>query len=265
MNPLRSLLCAAVTVAAVAASAFVASPASAASSVQYVALGDSYSAGVGAGSNSGSCDRSPNAYSQLWTNANAPSSFTFVACSGATTSDVISSQLSALSSSTTLVSITIGGNDVGFADVMEDCVLDSESTCVSDIDNAESEMTSTLPTSLNTLYADIRAHAPNARVVVLGYPRFYDLNQSSGCIGLSTAKRTAINGAADELDSVIASAVSRQSNFVFGDVRSAFSANEICDSNPWLHSVNVLDLDESYHPTATGQSNAYYPVFADNA
>lgn len=36
-----------------------------------------------------------------------------------------------LSSSTTLVSVTAGGNDVGFADVMQDCVLYSESTCVS--------------------------------------------------------------------------------------------------------------------------------------
>src|ERR1039458_3407227 len=43
-----------------------ATPAAAQSSVSYVALGDSYSSGVGAGnyySSSGSCDRSANAYS----------------------------------------------------------------------------------------------------------------------------------------------------------------------------------------------------------
>ena len=95
--------------ACVLASLMTAVPsAQAASSVRYVALGDSYSSGVGAGSytaESGDCLRSTKAYSQLWANAHAPASYRSVACSGATTSDVNSSQLSALSSSTTLVSI----------------------------------------------------------------------------------------------------------------------------------------------------------------
>jgi len=111
---------------------FALAPAASASSANYVALGDSYSSGVGAGSytsSSGSCDRSTNAYSQLWANANSPASYVSVACSGATTSSVISSQLSALSASTTLVSITVGGNDIGFSSVMETCVLDG-SDCV---------------------------------------------------------------------------------------------------------------------------------------
>jgi|CZKW01.1.fsa_nt_gi hypothetical protein len=73
-----------------------AAPASAQSGVNYVALGDSYASGVGAGSycsSSGSCDRSANAYPAPWDNANAPASYTSAACSGATTSTVISSQL----------------------------------------------------------------------------------------------------------------------------------------------------------------------------
>jgi lysophospholipase L1-like esterase len=90
-------------------------PAQAASAVHYVALGDSYSSGVGAGSTSGSCVQSPNAYGPLWAKANSAASFTFAACSGARTSDVINSQLSSLSASTTLVSITIGGNDANFS------------------------------------------------------------------------------------------------------------------------------------------------------
>src|SRR5690242_18081032 len=106
-------------------------PAKAATAVNYVALGDSYSSGVGAGSTSGSCAQSPNAYPALWQKANAPASFTFAACSGAKTSDVISSQLSSLSASTTLVSITIGGNDAGFSSIMETCVLKSTSSCES--------------------------------------------------------------------------------------------------------------------------------------
>jgi hypothetical protein len=55
--------------------------------------------------------------------AHAPSSFAFTACSGATTSDVVSTQLGPLTSATGLVSITVGGNDAGFGDVMSTCVL----------------------------------------------------------------------------------------------------------------------------------------------
>jgi lysophospholipase L1-like esterase len=238
-----------------------------AAAVNYVALGDSYSSGVGAGSytsSSGSCDRSTNAYSQLWTNAHAPSSFTFVACSGATTADVLSSQISAVTSATTLVSITIGGNDVGFSNVMETCVLDSTSSCVSAVNTAESEAQTQLPAKLDSVYAAIKAKAPGARIVVLDYPELYDLSKSSTCIGLSTTDRTDLNQAADTLDNVIKTEAAKY-GAVFADVRSAFSGHEICDSSSWLHSVNILDLDESYHPTASGQSGAYYPVFNANA
>jgi lysophospholipase L1-like esterase len=98
--------------------------ASATTAVHYVALGDSYSSGVGAGdyiSSSGSCDRSTNAYPEQWADANSPASFVSEACSGATTADVLSSQVSALSAMTTLVSITIGGNDAGFSTVRPAC------------------------------------------------------------------------------------------------------------------------------------------------
>src|SRR6266702_2791015 len=148
----------------------------AASSVRYVALGDSYSSGLGAGSYiaaSGSCDRSTNAYSALWKNANAPASYVSVAGAGATKATVLGSQISALSASTTLVSITIGGNDVGFSSVMETCVLHSTSRCVSAINAAEGEMSSQLPSELDSVLAAIRARAPAARVVVLGYPHLY--------------------------------------------------------------------------------------------
>src|SRR5262245_24578488 len=102
----------------VAGSIACAAPAvSVAGPVNYVALGDSYSAGVGAGSyesDSGSCRRSDNAYPKLWANNRSPVSFKFVACSGARTDNVLNSQLSALTPDTTLVTITVGGNDAGF-------------------------------------------------------------------------------------------------------------------------------------------------------
>ncbi len=260
----RFILAASAVGATLLSAVAFAAPASAQAAVHYVALGDSYSSGVGAGSytsSSGSCDRSTNAYPQLWAKSTAAASFAFVACSGATTSSVISSQLSALSATTTLVSITVGGNDVGFSSVMETCVLSSTSTCVSAIDTAESQMTTQLPGDLNALLADMKADAPNARVVLLGYPELYDLSKSATCVGLSTTDRKDLNAAADELDGQVKAAAVRYGD-VFADVRSAFAGHEICDSSSWLHSVNFLDLGESYHPTAGGQAGAYEPAFA---
>jgi lysophospholipase L1-like esterase len=240
--------------------------AEAASAVNYVALGDSYSSGLGAGSyisSSGSCDRSNNAYPEQWAAAHAPASFVSVACAGATTSDVNSGQVSALSASTTLVSLTIGGNDAGFSSTMETCVLHSTSTCVNAVTQAEHIINTTLQSTIQSTLQDIKAHAPNARIVLLGYPRLYDLSKSSTCIGLSTTDRTALNGAADQLDTVIGRAAAAAGGVTFADVRGQFALHEICDgSSSWLNSVNILSISSSYHPTAAGQEQGYEPVFA---
>ncbi|HEX3790758.1 MAG TPA: SGNH/GDSL hydrolase family protein [Pseudonocardiaceae bacterium] len=227
----------------------------AAATVSFAALGDSYTSGVGTGdyySDSGSCDRSPESYAALWATAHSASAFDFAACSGARTADVISGQLGGLSSSTNLVTITVGGNDAGFSTVMEDCILETDSGCHSVVTNAENYVQTTLPGLLDTTYADIRGHAPNATVDVLGYPRFYQVGGS--CIlGLSDTKRGYINGGADILDSTIAAQVAKFSNFHFVDVRTAFSTHEICSpGEAWLHSVDWTDFTESYHPVADG-------------
>ncbi|MFG3323025.1 SGNH/GDSL hydrolase family protein [Streptomyces sp. NPDC048171] len=226
----------------------------------YVALGDSYSSGVGAGSyisSSGDCKRSTKAHPYLWAAANSPTTFDFTACSGARTSEVLSGQLGPLSTATGLVSISIGGNDAGFADVMTTCVLQSDSTCLSRIATAKAYVDSTLPGNLDSVYSAISAKAPNADVVVIGYPRFYKLGTS--CIGLSETKRKAINEASDYLNTAIAKRAADH-GFTFGDVRTTFTGHELCSGASWLHSVNWLNIGESYHPTAAGQSGGYLPV-----
>ncbi|MDG9725618.1 MULTISPECIES: SGNH/GDSL hydrolase family protein [unclassified Streptomyces] len=226
----------------------------------YVALGDSYSSGVGAGgyiSSSGDCKRSTKSHPYLWAAAHSPSTFDFTACSGARTGDVLAGQLGPLSSATGLVSISVGGNDAGFADVMMTCVLQSESSCLSRIATARAYVDSTLPGNLDNVYSAIRSKAPSAHVVVIGYPRFYQLGTS--CIGLSEAKRKAINDASDHLNTAIAKRAADH-GFTFGDVRAPFTGHEICSGSSWLHSVNWLNIGESYHPTAAGQSGGYLPV-----
>ncbi|MFI6874696.1 SGNH/GDSL hydrolase family protein [Streptomyces sp. NPDC050400] len=234
-----------------------------AAATSYVALGDSYSSGVGAGSyqsGSGDCKRSNLAYPQLWANANSPSSFSFMACSGATTSTVRSGQLGPLTSATQLVSVTAGGNDVGFADVMQTCILGTSATCLDRVATARSYISSTLPGRLDALYADIASRAPSARVVVIGYPKFYDVE--AVCAGLSDTKRTAINQAADQLNSVISQRAAAK-GFRFGDVRPPFTGHEICSGDSWLHSLDI-SIGESYHPKAAGQSGGYLPVLNAN-
>jgi len=233
-----------------------------ASGTAYVALGDSYASGNGAdGYIDSTCHRSTNAYPYLWKQNHAPSSFSFQACSGAVTSDVINNQLGPLNSGTTLVSISIGGNDAGFSDVMTTCVFGSDSDCVNRVNQAEDYARNQLPSRLDATYDAIRSHAPNARVVVLGYPRMYTLNVP--CIGLSDTKHRKIDEAADVIDGVISGRVSAH-GFVWGDVRGTFSGRELCSGDGYLHST-TYPVWESYHPTATGHSAGYYPVLNANA
>ena len=254
---------AAVTAATVNAAAVTAAVVNGAA-VNYVALGDSYSSGVGAGnylSSSGSCDRSADAYPEQWAAANSPATFTSVACSGATTADVLSSQVSALSASTTLVSITIGGNDAGFSSVMETCVLSSTSTCLNAVAAAETFVADQLPARLDQTLQTIRADAPSASVIVLGYPDLYDLSESGTCIGLSANDRAALNQGAEDLDGAL-QAAAQANHDTFADVRGQFAGHEICDSDSWLHSVDIFAISSSYHPTAAGQELGYLPVFS---
>lgn len=233
-------------------------PASAAGP-NYVALGDSYSSGVGAGDygSSGDCRRSANSYPQLWANSHGVSSFDFVACSGARTGDVLSKQISALSASTTVATISIGGNDAGFADVMTDCTLGSDQSCVERVEVAKNYARNTLPGLLDNVYSEMRDRAPNAEIIVLGYPKFYKLNGSCS-VGLSETKRAAINSGSDTLAEVTAKRVA-DAGFTFVDMRGPFTGHEICSGDRWLHSL-VWPVIESYHPTKAGQARGYLPA-----
>ncbi|MFI6421903.1 SGNH/GDSL hydrolase family protein [Streptomyces sp. NPDC050842] len=227
--------------------------------VHYVALGDSYSAGGGSSTTYlNDCNQSVNSYPYLYAQLTTPDSFDFRACRAAKTNDVLDKQLGSLDVTTTLVSMTIGGNDISLGTVMTTCLFGSDSACLDAVATAETTARTELPGKLDTLYDAIRARAPQARVVILGYPRFYDLAVPV-CAGISTTKRIALNKGADTLNTVIRDEVAQHSGFVHQDVADRFAGHQLCDPAPWLHALN-WPIGQSFHPNAAGQSGAYLPA-----
>lgn len=260
MSGMRARVVRTVAVAAALAGAVaVATIPAEAAGVHYVALGDSYSAGTGAGNygSSGACTRSANAYPQLWANQHAPESFAFPACAWATTKDVLEKQVGTLSATTTLVTITIGGNDVDFAGVMATCSTGGDQACLDKIASSTAKAEAVLPGDLDRTYRAIAERAPSARVIVLGYPRIFASGPAFCTISLT--KRTALNKAADRLNAIIADRAAA-AGFAFSAVADEFAGHGVCSGAPWLHGLRWYPLVESYHPTKAGQSSGYYPA-----
>ena len=253
-------LVATLAAAAPASAAPASSTAAAATGVRYVALGDSYASGLGTGREQGNCDRSPAAYGPQWARAHQPASFTFAACSGATTRGIRTHRMSALSPATTLVSLTVGGNDVGFSDVLQTCLIQSTHDCLQAIRGAEHAMTTSLPRGLDRLLAAIRQHAPAAKVVLTGYPLLFDLSRPGSCAGMSHREQTELNRGGNLLDATLKSAAARH-GAAFADVRGAFRHHAICDGAAWLRGLDLFGLTDSFHPTIAGQTRGYLPAF----
>jgi lysophospholipase L1-like esterase len=229
-------------------------PAASAAASQYVALGDSYSSGVGTRvfyEESGSCKRSPKAYGPLVAAANGYT-LSFQACSGAKTTDVNSKQLGTLSSSTALVTITIGGNDAGFSNVIVNCAL-YFITCGSAISEANSFIANKLPALLETTYKNIRSKATTAKVVVLGYPKLFTKEGKTCNVNLLTSgNEKKLNETAEKLDAAI-KARAEAIKFTFVNPTAPFEAHEVCSTSEWLNGQSN-PLEESYHPNVSGQA-----------
>jgi lysophospholipase L1-like esterase len=243
----------------------VATPAHAATTyatTDYVALGDSYSAGVGAPGQSGLCLRGSSGYPAQWARRSRPASYRNVACSGAVTGDVQRFQVPYLSKTTDLVSITIGGNDAGFAPAVITCTLSSEAGCAAVVATAHDYITDVLPGKLDATYRTIRQHAPNAKVVVLSYPILFDTTSANcGIGGMSLAKRRALNSGAQDLDDLVKNRVAA-AGFTFADVRAAFAGHGVCAASPWINGLTVIPPTDSFHPNVSGYTYGYLPALS---
>jgi lysophospholipase L1-like esterase len=239
-----------------------AAPPAQAAAPSYVALGDSYSSGTGARTyldDGTTCQRSVYAYPALLASAKGYA-LTFRACSGATTSDVVSRQVSALDAGTDLVSITAGGNDIGFTDLIIACGGTFSPTCSSAVATANNRITSELPGKLDAVYAAIRAGAPNARAVaVLGYGRFFGSNLSCAAAkGITSTEAGLLNGIADNLDAVIG-ARAAAAGFSYVSAIGPFTGHDVCAADPWLNGRGY-SLPDIFHPTRSGYRNGYAPM-----
>jgi len=227
-------------------------PAAQAAAKQYVALGDSYAAGVGSRvfySESGSCKRSPEAYAPKIASAKGYT-LNFEACSGAKTPEVNEKQLGNLNSTTSLVTLSIGGNDAGFSNVIINCAL-YYFTCGSAISEANSYIANKLPGVLNTTYNNVKSRATTAKVIIIGYPHlFTDTGTTCNANFLTGSNEKKLNETGDKLDAVIKSQAESH-GFTFVDPRSAFKAHEVCASEEWLNGQSN-PLEESYHPNIKG-------------
>lgn len=158
----RAVLAAGFAAVALAATVITV-PAFADAGIDYVALGDSYSSGVGAPGGTGACVQSPQGYPALFAEAADVTSFTLAACGGAKTAGVLSDQLAALGPQTDLVSITIGGNDVGFAPTLGSCLIGDDAGCARTVERARQTGLATVAADLDRTYAAVRQRAPTPR------------------------------------------------------------------------------------------------------
>lgn len=225
----------------------------------YVALGDSYSSGVGTREfYESTCKRSVYAYPRLVAADRAGTNLIFKACSGATTASVTSEQLGALSSTTNIVTITVGGNDAGFSRIITSCALPWPYSCEGELTEAERFVTTTLPGRLETLYGAIHTDAPNARVIVLDYPRLWMGVNCNLATFFSSTEMSRMNHIADLMKTVMQERATAHS-FTFEDAIPPFIGHAICSESEWLNGLSN-PVEESYHPNRTGHRSGYEPL-----
>ena len=237
-------------------------------------LGDSYSSGEGAavggwvsgtaGGSGNGCHRSTGAFGMRGMNALGFDDVRFAACSGATTGDILSSnleghqgegpQLDAVDSSTSLVTLTIGGNDVGFANIASYCVtaVACEASPVlspAGIDVVAARIDS-LFDRLAEVYRRVKARAPNATVVVYGYPQIFSGTECGSTFGFEPDEQLWFRARTHQLNQVIALAA-EQEGVNFADTEHLFDAHLLCSPAPMVNGFPMRP-PEVFHPNVAG-------------
>lgn len=165
-----------------------------------------------------------------------------------------------------LVTITIGGNDIGFADTVSACTL--ELTPCTNREPATLDAIARLGPVLQEVYADIAAQAPNAQIRVINYPAPVSAATAPYCrsvsadagIGISDAEIAFFARAQDALNAQIAAAVdavraTAGDRLRLLDAATHFRGHEACaGSQDWMRGIWLVPgfIEESYHVNDRG-------------
>jgi lysophospholipase L1-like esterase len=269
------------------AGAGLSGPPGAAGPPRYVALGDSYTAGPLVPSQTGSpagCLRSTHSYPFLVAAGTGAATFSDVSCQGATTADMAHSQSvplgtnppqdNSLSASTTLVTLQISGNDIGFSDIIIHCTTLSltnpfGSPCKDHytsggIDKLRAKIAAAAP----KVAADLRgihADAPEAKVFLVGYPVILP-NSGGGCwplVPIAYGDVPYLRGVEKALNSMLA-AEAAANNATFVDTYTASIGHDVCQApgTKWVEGLIPTALAAPFHPNRLGEQGMARQVLA---
>jgi lysophospholipase L1-like esterase len=247
--------------------------------VNYVALGDSYtSSPFTGGSTNLFCAQSDNNYPRLVAAAIGPTALTDASCAGAVTEDMSEPQTNgsgvganppqfdALTPDTTLVTVGIGGNDVGFVNVILECFsLDllspTGSACQDQYTgggvNQISAMIDQTAPKLAAVYQGIHARSPQARVLAVGYPAVLPVD-GTGCWPLTPLSPADVSFLASmlvELDHTIAT-VAAANDVQYVDTYTPTIGYDVCQPIGHAGFTSLLPtsgLGAPLHPNALGE------------
>jgi len=253
----------------------------------YVALGDSYTTGPFIPDQTGSpagCLRSTHSYPFLVAAGTGAASFNDVSCRGATTANMTHAQSvplgtnppedSALSASTTLVTLQIGGNDIGFISIIEHCATLSltdpfGSPCKDHYTSGGTDqLRAAISAAAPKVAADLRgihADAPNARVLLVGYPVILP-NSGGGCwplVPIAYGDVPYLRGVEKALNSMLA-AEAAANNATFVDTYTASIGHDACQApgTKWVEGLIPTSLAAPFHPNRLGEQEMAQQVLA---
>jgi len=265
-----------------ATSAAASAAAAAAAAGPVVALGDSYAAGALLPLNTSSappgCLRSTRAYPALVARAlGAP--LTDVACTSAGIKDMTAAQstylgtnppqLSALAPDDRLVLLTLSGDDMGFLNVLQECVklsftLPWGSPCAKHYGGQLATALGAETPKIAQLLVSIALRAPYARIVVVGYPDLFP--QSGGCwpaVPITDGDIAYLRAFEVSLNAMLALAA-RAAGATFVNTYTPTTGHDFCQPES-VRDVEGLvpgSLTLPFHPNARGQAAIAATVLA---
>jgi lysophospholipase L1-like esterase len=225
--------------------------------IRYVALGDSYAFGVGADHETESYPALLDAVAGVALTANRTTPGASTSNPAAGTIDVDEQIASALNQLrlADLVTLTVGGNDIKAIETLGACFT-TPPECAAALSAIGQRLDSAaFVESLTATISSITTAAPNATVVVTGYPRLLDRSVSETVIPIPKNVVRTINELTDELNRVIKHAVHRaDGRAIYVDVTKEFRDHSLGTTQSWL----TLGGPASFHPNGSGYRFGYF-------